>query len=161
MKSKSMKWIVISWLCIAIASCVSCTILNKAYWDHKVDELCAKDGGVIIYEKVVISKKDYPDIKITSTGSIILPHEKDVTISDPFYYTSKTEYLENGNLEVRRYKQSIVRNSDKRTLSTFISYGRSGGDSVLSSWMHPSAYSCDSRKNDIKEFSSTVTIMER
>jgi len=28
------------------------TLLNKAYWDYRVKQMCEKDGGVTVYEKV-------------------------------------------------------------------------------------------------------------
>lgn len=134
---------------------------NKAYWDHKVDRMCEKYGGVTIYERVSISKQDYPNAKFTSTEDYIVPFESDAGGDDLFFFRYDTEYLRKGAIDVMKHTQSIVRISDKKILSAVIAYGRRGGDPLLSSWMHPSHHSCPGVDKWIKEFSSTITVMER
>lgn len=157
----NIKMVVIGVVSVAMVSCVSCAPIRKLYWDHKVDELCEKDGGVTIYEKVTLSKRDYPNARFTSTGDYMIPFEKDARYDDPFFSRYGTEYLHKGTIDVMRHTQSIVRTSDKKILSTIVDYGRRGGDSMLSVWMHPSHHSCKKGKIDIKEFSSTITVKER
>ena len=132
--------------------------LNKAYWDHRIKEMCEKNGGVTVFEKVEISKADYPSLKFTSNGHAIFPPESHANQNTPFYYTFKTEYLKKGSPDVMRFEQSIIRSKDKKALSTHISYARSGGDfpDFIS---YPSSYSCGDTENDLHVYESTITIM--
>ena len=131
--------------------------INKAYWDHRVKELCNKDGDITIYEKVVISKSDYPNMKFISTGQPILPDEGNARSSDPFFSTFNTAVLHKGYPEIRRYEQSIVRSNDKKILSTLVSYSRVGGD-IPTGIIHPSYYSCENFHSNLNVYSSTITV---
>lgn len=42
-------------LVVALLYLVYCEA-NKAYWDSKVRELCEKDGGVTVFEKVELAQ---------------------------------------------------------------------------------------------------------
>ena len=159
MKKLPIKWFAVFSLSLLVVSCTGCSTIRKAYWDHKVDEMCEKDGGTVIYEKVEISRKDYPNVKLTSTGKIILPSQEMAKINDPFYYISETEYLRRGSLDVMRHKQSIYRSSDKKLLGKRVSYGRRGGDYLfIEGPFHPSSYSCGDSEKNINEYSSIVTV---
>lgn len=159
MKKPSMKWLLLLSLSMIVVSCTGCSTIRKAYWDYRVDELCKKDGGVKIYEKSVIRKSDYPDIKLTSSGEIIFPSKIKATSKDPFYYVSYTEYIKNGSLDVMKHGQSIFRSSDNKLMGTYISYGRRGGDFLFFEGpFHPSSYSCKDTEKNVKDFSSIVTI---
>lgn len=160
MKKLSVKWLWIISFPVIVASCTGCSAINKVYWDHKVDELCEKDGGVIIYEKAVISKSDYPNIKLASNGEVILPPEKTAGPEDPYFIRFESEYLREGSLSVARSITSIVRNSDKKTMSSLVTYGRSGGDFLPEGIAYPSHYSCDNKQENLKNLGSTISINE-
>jgi hypothetical protein len=44
---------------ILIGLAIAGTEFNKAYWDHKVRELCEKDGGVTVYEAIELSPEEF------------------------------------------------------------------------------------------------------
>ncbi|MDK1030156.1 MAG: hypothetical protein QGD96_12625, partial [Anaerolineae bacterium] len=138
-------WVVAIPVVLVVIAFLFCEA-NKAYWDHKVTEMCEKDGGVTVYEKVEISKTDYPDIQVTSKNLLILPSEKNVKLGYPFFYRYRMYYMRQGFLNVVRHEQSIVRSHDGKLLSKHISYGRSGGD--FPTGFHPSHFSCG-RDEDI------------
>jgi len=154
---KIVKWIFISPAILVLLAVAFCEI-NKAYWDNKVDTLCAKDGGVTIYERVSASRSAYPMIKLTSTNQPIIPFDRYANDEDPFYMTAKTTFLESKWISLARYEQTIIRREDKKTLSRIISYGRSGGD--FPTGFHPSHYLCRKVNDDIAKFSTTVVIKE-
>ncbi len=163
MKKTPFKWVVVGGLGVVITSCVSCTTLNKAYWDHRVDEFCAKDAGMTIYQKIEVSKNEYPNIRIKSNGKINLPTyvqpEKSLIGNEPFYKIIKTEYIKEGNPSVFRHIESVIRGSDKKVLSTYITYGRSGGDYLFFEGpFHPSFHECEKSQSNINTSSSVITI---
>ena len=157
-KRKIINWIIASPFILVVIGIAFCEP-NKAYWDHRVKELCDKDGGVTIYEKVVISKEDYPNMKVTSTGQPILPFENDATKQDPFYRSTKNDLIHKGYLllEVRRYEQSIVRAVDKKILSKSVHYFRRGGD-FPTGIMHPSSYGCERNEKELFKYESVITV---
>lgn len=157
MAGKILKWLFLGPVLLLLLAVTFCEA-NKAYWDHRVDELCAKDGGVTIYEKVVISKSDYFKMKFTSTRQPILPAESDATPSDPFFYRSSAEYLYRDflDLKVVKYKQSIIRASDGKKLNQAITYGRGGGD--FPTGFHPSHHYCRNQIQDSNNYESTLIV---
>jgi hypothetical protein len=110
---------------------------NKAKADAMVDELCAKDGGPKIYEKVVL-----PASRFDAYGNIQIPFEKK-TGSD-FYLESESQwivpYSGESNISIRRLVYKLYRASDQKLLGEAVSYLRRGGDPI--SPVHPSSYRC-------------------
>ena len=156
MKKLPIKWFAVFSLSLLVVSCTGCSTIRKAYWDHQVDKLCEKDGGVTIFEKLEIRKSDYPSMKLTSKGKLILPPKGKESQGSPFYQESSIDYLRKGSPEVWRYTQSVVRKSDKKILSTYVSYSRVGGDFELG--FHPSSHSCKDTDLYISTQSSAIIV---
>lgn len=160
---KFVKWFLLSLLALVVVSVIGVVIVyqhyesNKAEWDQKVTEMCKKDGGVTVYEKVEVSKADYPNLKFTSSGYVILSSEGHKKPDDPFYLTSKTEYLKQWSPEIFRSEHSIIRAKDGKELSRLISYSRRGGD-FPDGISHPSSYSCGHEEDNLRIYSSVITI---
>ncbi|MBK9667618.1 MAG: hypothetical protein IPO61_18090 [Gammaproteobacteria bacterium] len=53
---KAIKWILLLPLILAGLGIAYCEA-NKAYWDHRVRELCKKDGGVTVFERVLLMRE--------------------------------------------------------------------------------------------------------
>jgi len=157
-KRKTINWIISFPFILVVIGVAFCEV-NKAYWDHRVKELCEKDGGVTIYKKVVISKDNYPNMKFTSAGQPILPFKSRATGKDPFYRSTTNDSIHKGYLllEVRRHEQSIVRALDKKILSKSVHYFRRGGD-FPTGIMHPSSYGCKSNEKELSEYESVITV---
>jgi len=98
---------------------------KKMYWDAKVRELCAKDGGIDVYEKVELPADVYEQYV---NENWILPDKTDVEPKDEYYVEWKLFYYHKGNPQVSRSETRIVRRSDGKILGKYISYGRGGGD---------------------------------
>lgn len=96
---------------------------KKMYWDAKVRELCAKDGGIKVYEMV-----ELPPNFIDKFGRISIPEKSDAKSTDEYYYESVRDYSQNGDLTISRVQHQIVRRRDGKVLGELIRYGRSGGD---------------------------------
>ncbi|WP_418647605.1 hypothetical protein ACNQFN_22335 [Thauera butanivorans] len=110
---------------------------RKAYLDAKVMEMCAKDGGVKVYETVKL-----PPEKFNEWGqpAFRIPPKKNLRSSDGYYYEWDISYYRKGNPELSRYHFKLFRSQDSKLLGESISYGRGGGD--LPSPAHGSSFSC-------------------
>ena len=49
---------------------------RKAYWDHKVTEMCEKDGGIKIYERVQLDEAEY-NLYINKFGQLSIPIDEE------------------------------------------------------------------------------------
>jgi hypothetical protein len=132
MKYKKRAVVVIG--CFAMASCAGCSTIRKAYWDHKVKELCLKDAGVTVYERVGMSRDEYKKFRL-----LALDNRNE---NQRYYSMFKTSYIkDDGNLAVMKFEETAIRQSDGKVLGKEISYARSGGDSVFH-WPHPTQFGC-------------------
>lgn len=113
---------------------------RKAYWDAQVEEMCAKDGHVRIYERVTITKKELDKLLLAGNGRIYLGMKDLTKAEDPVYLESKETNIREANPRVRRTEWSAVRRSDQKVVAQWYSYGRVGGD--IPSPAHGSSFRC-------------------
>jgi hypothetical protein len=112
---------------------------RKAYWDHKVREMCEKDGGATVFEKVHISQDEYK--RLGGTNGVIPvpaePYKKD----SPYYARTVTQIIREWNPEVKKRTTEIIRNADREVIGKQIIYSRVGGDfpTIIG---HPTYFSC-------------------
>lgn len=111
----------------------------KAYYDRQVREMCAKDGGVRVYETVRLSAEMFnkwgqPNFNIPVTPYIKL---KD---ADKYYLEWEITNLKSGNPKMERSHFRLIRRSDKKVLGESVSYSRGGGD-LPGPW-HGSSFIC-------------------
>lgn len=98
---------------------------RKAYWDYRVRDMCAKDGGVKLFEHVTISRKE----------AGLLPHPGGVLgvapealskQEEPLFSRITQSVLRDGQPRVTRYEQAIIRRADSRVVATAVTYARGG-----------------------------------
>lgn len=127
---------------------------KKMYWDAKVRELCAKDGGVKVYETVELPAEKFDQY---ARRSWILPDKSQATPSNEFFYERDVFFYARADPQVTRRQTRIIRQSDGRVLGEYIHYGRGGGD-LPGPW-HGSSFMCpDPRKI---QFETSVFVKER
>ncbi|MBZ0095193.1 MAG: hypothetical protein K8H75_07490 [Sulfuricella sp.] len=100
--------------------------LGKTLWlDHQVRELCAKDGGVKVYETVKL-----PPDKFNQWGqpNFYDPTEGENALGSEYIFKRETHYYKRGNPEMSRRLYQVFRHSDKKLLGEVVIYGRGGGD---------------------------------
>lgn len=107
----------------------------KAYYDRQVRELCAKDGGVRVYETVRL-----PSSRFDKWGNVGVHEKRYVKPTDEYYYESEILYYREANPTLLRSRSWVVRRSDGKVLGEAISYGRGGGD-LPGPW-HGSSFHC-------------------
>ena len=125
---------VIGWLLIIPVALIALLILaigfyegRKAYWDSNVREMCEKDGGVKIFEKLRISKADI-DLLGRVDGKIGVPIKALAHPNAPAYAELKITDLREWNPRVSRSESTIVRREDQAVVAKSVVYARSGGD---------------------------------
>ncbi|MDP3230219.1 MAG: hypothetical protein Q8N13_19905 [Acidovorax sp.] len=114
--------------------------IDKA--DKLVDQLCEKDAGIYIYERV-----EAPASYFKVPGEIPLtPYAQIPANSDHAYVLKRVppRYFKKGNPAVVRIEVILVRQSDQKTLSRQVSYSRYGGEPALLQSFSPiaSQYHC-------------------
>ncbi len=127
---------------------------KKMYYDAEVNRLCAKDGGVKVYEtvKLPVEKFDkYDQI------NFYRPTQKENALGPDYRYIYKREYLRGTTtgypvpekLIVVRTDIRIHRQSDGKLLGETVFYERGGGD-LPGPWP-PSSFLCPtpSKDNDL------------
>jgi hypothetical protein len=117
---------------------------RKAYWDGQVRELCAKDGGIKVYETVML-----PADKFNQWGqpNFYKPTLKENALGPEFVFTYASNYLRQGGPDVWRTHIAIARRADMKTLGESTSYSRRGGD-VPGPW-HESSFGCPDDRGDV------------
>jgi len=105
--------------------------------DKQVRELCAKDGGIKVYETVRL-----PAERFDQYGNVGILDKKHAKPTDEYYYETEVHYYLQGNPTLLRSRTWIVRRSDGKILGESIRYGRGGGD-LPGPWQG-SSFSCPS-----------------
>lgn len=115
---------------------------NQWRADELVDELCAKDGSVKVYESVSLPKE-----RFNRWGQFEVSSERFLKPSDEHYTTWKTTKIigdpnssEIWKLSVYQHHFVLFRVSDKKILGESTGYARRGGDPI-GPW-HPSSHAC-------------------
>ncbi|MFZ1834958.1 MAG: hypothetical protein WAU27_19245, partial [Pseudomonadales bacterium] len=100
---KAIKWILLLPLILAGLGIAYCEA-NKAYWDHRVRELCKKDGGVTVFERIDL----LPNALGKSSGNrheaIDVQFEDHALPADIYARRFDTQVLYGGYPEIRRYE---------------------------------------------------------
>jgi len=90
--------------------------------DARIDNLCKKDGGVVVYEKVKA-----PPEYLTQDGQVALD---DLTrLKDrEFYVEVGSITIQPGSPEIRRIESTLRRRSDQKVLGKSVYYMRPSDD---------------------------------
>ena len=119
--------------------------------DTQVKELCAKDGGVKVYETVTL-----PPEKFDQRGIVRFSLSKDrkLIFNGNYQLINIIHYYDRIYLSLRRDQSEIWRLSDGKLLGEAVSYSRVGGDPI-GPW-EPSYSGCPEQLS----FSKAIFIQE-
>jgi hypothetical protein len=143
-------------LLAGLAGCMGYVPGRQTFWDHKVNELCAQDGGMAIYQRIRIPKADVDRgvQPITWSGSSIGQGQRFISTTDKkrahpnalVYSEEKVTWLREANPSVRRVELQFRRSNDQAVIGKWVYYSRVGGD-IPTGIAHDSSYVCpDYRK---------------
>lgn len=111
----------------ALAGCMGYVPGQQAYWDAQVREMCAKDGGITVYEIVELSEADYKSLGGLQ-GGLPLPHVGNKNTDHPYFYEIIDTNIKESNPAVVRTEMLVTRRADKKLLGRSVRYVRRGGD---------------------------------
>lgn len=131
---RSIQFLLLFFGVVALAGCLR----EKDRLDAQVREMCAKDGGMKVYEKVTL-----PSEKFDQFGVVNVPIKALAKEWDDFFYEWDTVYYKKGNPALWRSHFKLVRRSDGKLLGESVAYSRRGGD-FPGPW-HDSSYRCPDR----------------
>ena len=126
---------------------------RKAYWDYRVREMCAKDGGVKINEILDVDESTWESLK-NKFGQIDIPSKGDPrSVGSIAIHSYKDVYIRRSNPEVRRSEIAVTRTSSGAVVATSTTYSRVGGDLFV---LHPSYFACPNAPTDF--FASVINL---
>ncbi len=98
---------------------------KKMYWDSKVRDLCAKDGGITVYETV-----ELPAEMFNKWGqpNFYRPTQDENALGNDYIFVSEKTIYRMADPHVSRRIYKIFRKTDNKLLGKSIVYGRGGGD---------------------------------
>jgi hypothetical protein len=111
----------------------------KGWYDQQVRELCAKDGGVKVYETVRLPAEKFDQWGQPNFNIPVTPYNK-LKDADQYYLEWEITNLKLGNPKLERSHFRLIRHSDNKLLGESASYSRSGGD-LPGPW-HGSSFIC-------------------
>ena len=130
---------------------------EKYALDRQMEELCAKDGGVRVYEKVVLPAEMFGENGDPFPGWQQRPESErlgnDYQLIHEITYLKKGEPLR-GESQLDRDHWKVIRKVDGKVLGEGISYGRSGGDFIVID--HFTSASCPVRMGAPREIIRAV-----
>lgn len=123
----------------------------KAYYDRQVREMCAKDGGVKVYETVILPAEQFDKLK---RRNFVFFSKALADPADEYYGETDDHYFLQGNPNLVRMQYRIIRRSDGKVLGESVRYGRGGGD-LPGPW-HGSSFTCPDPGNPLSPKFATV-----
>lgn len=116
------------------------------YWDAKVREMCAKDGGITVYETV-----DLPPDRFNKWGqpNFYHPVNGENALGGEYIFKIEKHYFHQADPRVSRRSYKVFRRGDNKLLGQSIIYGRGGG--LPGPW-HDSSFHCPDEGGDIPLF---------
>lgn len=130
---------------------------RKAYWDAQVRGMCAKDGGVSIFEEIVISREQAGHLPHVD-GVIAVTTESLSDPAAPVFSKIAETVVKDGEPSILRYEQTIVRRSDQATVAKAVIYVRTGGDMPWPAF--PSSFYCPPFKKTNADISTIFRVEE-
>ncbi len=98
---------------------------EKHRLDEQVKELCAKDGGVKVYEVVPRPRSEFSEFGLIADFH---PSRGEQALGPEYLFQREQVSLRVGDPQMTRTRYTIVRKSDNKMLGETIFYARSGGE---------------------------------
>lgn len=134
---------------LLVGSWLAIPLFLKARADTLVREMCAKDGGIKIYEQAKLPKSRFQGNLIlfpnrNGRGAGLPPSRDQRRPEDDYYYFLEQTWLvpeESFRPAVYRLYAKLIRAKDEKVLGEAVTYSRVGGDPI-GPW-HPSSFGCE------------------
>jgi len=93
--------------------------------DNKVDVLCEKDGGVKVYEKIILSPEKFNEWGVVN---FYHPSQEKNALGNDYIFEQNIHYFKKGSLSLYRYHVKVIYRKNEKTLAESIGYYRNGGN---------------------------------
>lgn len=131
---------------------------RKAYFDYRVQEMCEKDGGAKIFEKILLNRDDAKARGLLVGNTLVIPTRSSANQSSIYYIDYESSDVRSKSPRVFRARTTIVRTQDERVIAEMITYSRVGGD--FPTFAHPSSAGCNDADSVLTKFRTAVQIKE-
>lgn len=121
---------------------------RKAYWDHKVIEMCEKEAGIKIFKTVHLDPETY-DSMLDDQKRIRLQYDKLAKPGDRFAYSMGQQYIVRGHLQIVKYTERVIERAEGTVLAEQTSFARQGGDFLPLD--NPTSFQCPRQPNNLYE----------
>ena len=103
------------------------------YVDHQMSLMCAKDGGVQIYEQIEITQAEADSISNSKDFEPVVALKKDLKAGMPVYRSDiEQEIMKKTYPQISRTEYTYYRVKDDKLLAKVIQYDRAGADMISS-----------------------------
>ncbi|MEW6427013.1 MAG: hypothetical protein AB1568_03135 [Thermodesulfobacteriota bacterium] len=126
---------------------------KKLYWDARVRELCAKDGGVRVYETVELPAEMFDKWGMVN---FYRPTQRERALGNDYLLKSETIVIRDDNPKIWREQYQLYRSIDGSLLGVAVSYSRLGGD-LPGPWQE-SSFGCPQAAGDASLIREIFTI---
>ena len=117
--------------------------------DRQMEALCAKDGGIKVYETVTLPVSDFNQFGEPLGRHIQTAKSQEERFGPDYRYVTERKYIvgsnqtkvANGAGVLVRWRHTLYRRSDNKRLGEEVRYHRSGGDGVTFGFQ-PSGKDC-------------------
>lgn len=113
--------------------------INQYIVDLKVTELCQKDGGIEVFEQVILSKEAYEKNE-GRRGSIAIFPESNTKDKHDYFFSVYNEIIGKSDPQIKMRLSTTYRKIDMKIMQVRKNYYRRGGDAPTFS--HLSSFSC-------------------
>jgi hypothetical protein len=136
---KATKAILLTPIVVVVVGVGGCET-RKAFYDWQITRLCEKEGGVTVFDQVVVSAAEVRSLPKVGEILGIAPEALAKAEEPAFSRTQRTQLHSSGGVSVTRYETDIIRRSDGKLVARSVTFTRAGGD--FPSFAHPSTFSC-------------------
>lgn len=115
---------------------------RKTYWDSRLRDLCAQDGGVSVFEKITLTSEELKQLGGNPESGLPIPFADDTTKKAyPYFRETRSSLIHQWNPEVGRLEVLVKRRLDGKVLGRSVQYWRRGGD-LPTGLFHESSFVC-------------------
>ena len=145
-----------SLLAVTLAGCMGYVPGQQSYWDAQVKEMCEKEGGVSIVEKVILTKQEAALMPHVD-GKIAPRSNSSLSSRDPVYSERRVSNLRESNPRVSREEVLVIRRADQKIVARWVEYVRVGGD-MPTGIMHDSSFRCPDPRQRLEQLKNLFVI---
>jgi hypothetical protein len=131
---------------------------RKAYYDWQVRQMCEKDGGVAIVERVPITQELANRLPRVG-GYIGIAPEALAAPIEPAFSLPSTRTIREGNPTLLRTEEKILLRNGRRPVALVVTYSRAGGDFPFTG-SAPSFFQCPDPLGLYKQISNIYQVTE-